>query len=684
MPRRRPSHKAKSHSKPRPVDRKDSSLKRWNTLDDIELDEEDQFHASRDKILLNDVNEEDEDGDEEEVFALRGLSDDSDGEAESPYDVADDVQESDGMHVDADTDSDLEPIPSKSKPSKPARDTKSSSKKDKDASESEEETWGRSKGAYYSSNAAQLDSDDEEANELEEQEALRLQAKAREGMCDDDFGLGDVVEGDVEPPEAMAEEVLPTPVLIKPPQDRQTVIRTLEKESPETLALARDWDDTAHNLVEVKARVDALEKTESDGLEHGLQHLYYQALLTYSTTLAFYIHLRVTEKYAARPELLRRHPILNRLLALKQGIHTLESLGVGDPLSDADDDDGEEEDEDDLMDGLEDGGDLWSLIKQNGLESDELADLLEDAAALTASPPARTRKPNLASTTPTEIEHPKKKRKTSAAHGSDRRGPVFDLVEPEYVRAPPTKKHKHKVTVGSVDTVPAADLYGEVTALGYHDLSDKQARKKSLRFHVSRIESASSRRTNARANAIGGDDDIPYKERKREREARLEKERGKKKEKGQLGDGGDDLDDLDPEVGTVDKKHKRKRALEDEDADKDAGDANGYYDLVRQASATKKERKKAEYEAAHARPEVESESTSGPRSVTRAILSNKGLTPRRSKAVRNPRVKKRQKYDQAKKKVASQKAVYKGGIGDISKYSGEQSGISKVVKGVRL
>jgi U3 small nucleolar RNA-associated protein 3 len=47
-------------------------------------------------------------------------------------------------------------------------------------------------------------------------------------------------------------------------------------------------------------------------------------------------------------------------------------------------------------------------------------------------------------------------------------------------------------------------------------------------------------------------------------------------------------------------------------------------------------------------------------------------------------VKKRQKFEQAKKKVASQKAVYKGGIGDVSKYSGEQSGISKVVKSVRL
>lgn len=84
------------------------------------------------------------------------------------------------------------------------------------------------------------------------------------------------------------------------------------------------------------------------------------------------------------------------------------------------------------------------------------------------------------------------------------------------------------------------------------------------------------------------------------------------------------------------------------------------------------------------RPDIEEDTTLGPRSLTRAILSNKGLTPHRSKSVRNPRVKKRQKFDKAKKKISSQKAVYKGGIGDSGRYDGEKSGISKVVKSVRL
>lgn len=52
----------------------------------------------------------------------------------------------------------------------------------------------------------------------------------------------------------------------------------------------------------------------------------------------------------------------------------------------------------------------------------------------------------------------------------------------------------------------------------------------------------------------------------------------------------------------------------------------------------------------------------------------------------NPRVKKRQQYDKAKKKLASQKAVYKGGLNAVGgSYEGEISGInSRVIKSVKF
>ena len=82
--------------------------------------------------------------------------------------------------------------------------------------------------------------------------------------------------------------------------------------------------------------------------------------------------------------------------------------------------------------------------------------------------------------------------------------------------------------------------------------------------------------------------------------------------------------------------------------------------------------------------EYEEDVADGQRSITRAILKNKGLTPKRGKSVRNPRVKKRQKFEKAKKRVSSQKAVYKGGLSEKGYYGGEESGISKVVKSVKV
>jgi len=121
------------------------------------------------------------------------------------------------------------------------------------------------------------------------------------------------------------------------------------------------------------------------------------------------------------------------------------------------------------------------------------------------------------------------------------------------------------------------------------DAEDKGARRKALRFHTSKIESASMRRANARA-ALGGDDDIPYRERKKEAEK-------KRKQKSNLGHGGDDLDDAEPE----EPLRKRARGEGSEDGSGGSGDENleddGYYSLVKKHKAEKKAAKKVEYDA---------------------------------------------------------------------------------------
>jgi U3 small nucleolar RNA-associated protein 3 len=342
---------------------------------------------------------------------------------------------------------------------------------------------------------------------------------------------------------------------------------------------------------------------EADGIELGLLHVYYrqfsppvyftraasgfltnqflfyitEALLTYATTLAYYLHLRTSEKYAGRPLLLRQHPVLNRLLTLKQSLITLENLGVGTASQDEDD---EYEDEDGEP-GVE-TPDLWSILMTKGLESDELTDLLMDVD----DKPSKTSKADKIEAMP-----PKKKRKTS----DDKNGQsIFDLVEPDFEAVSNSAKKKRSAPADTSST----DAFGEATFLHHADATDKQARKKSLRFHVSRIESATARRQNARVNAVGGDDDIPYRERRKEKEQRMENERQRKA--GTLGMGGDDLDDVDPEITDTSSRSKRRRRDVEDDDDSETAEANGYYELVKRQAAEKKSKKKMDYEEARA------------------------------------------------------------------------------------
>ncbi|KAJ7758492.1 Sas10 C-terminal domain-containing protein [Mycena maculata] len=590
MPRR----PRKTAGKPRPVNRGDDKIKKWDKVSDIPLDEEDEFQASRDKILLegNELGGEDG-GDDDEVF---GLDLDDDGEMEDDEDPEDD-----------------EPVPPTKKTSK-SKKSKPKPKESSDEESDEDEAWGRGRSAYYSSNAAQLDSDDEEGNELEEQEAKRLQAKSRDAMADDDFGLNDVAETTVmDVTEDAAFPAEPVPL------DPKSLIRHLEKTSPETLALARDWEDTAENVIKTRQKITKLEANDPDSLSLGMIHLHYQALLTYATALAFYLHLRSSEKYARRPDLLREHPVLARLLTLKQSLITLEELDFA-----ASDSEPGSNDKDSDNDVLVDAEQLWKLDRMQGLEDDELEDLLKDATPIAEQP------------------RPKKKRKTSSSSTL----PVFDLVEPVFTTST-AAQHRLDSSV---------DAFGEATSLQHGDAADKGARRKSLRFHTSKIESASARRQGARNNAVGGDDDIPYRENRKP----VQPPKGREQ-------GGQDLDEAEPQPKML-----------------DAEDADGYYELVKRKSKEKKAHKKAEYEAAAARPDFESPSADGPRSLTRTILTNKGLTPHRPKSVRNPRVKKREKFRKANMKISSQKAVYKGGLAETGRYDGEKSGISKVVKSVRL
>lgn len=227
---------------------------------------------NRDKILLDGSdpvkgkNLEDY-HDEEEVFALKGIGE-SDSDAGS-YDDSEDVDE-------GDEEDDEEPERTvRTKSSKktkrrgqddvPAEEESAASASDEDV----EERWGKNKFSYYSATAQEVDSDDEEARELEEAEALRLQAKAREAITDDDFGLNDsrlfqtptldtcvlypcslsscLTQSDWSDSASTQSNPGPstTVPLVTAPRDKKSILCQLELSSPEVLALAREWGHVA-------------------------------------------------------------------------------------------------------------------------------------------------------------------------------------------------------------------------------------------------------------------------------------------------------------------------------------------------------------------------------------------------------------------------------------------------------
>ncbi|EJT98698.1 hypothetical protein DACRYDRAFT_110601 [Dacryopinax primogenitus] len=644
------------------IDRRKSKIRAPVTHEDLGLDEEETWHKDKDKILLEN-DRVDEDTEDEEVFALKGISDCED--------------EGDLEEEEAEEDQDEElaaPPPRKSAKSKSnAKSTVQDaglSSESEDEDESEEETWGTKKSAYYTVPGEDEETEDEEARALETAEAKRLQRKAREGLEEDDFGLGGV-EDELEEVDAAMEEPAPVEKKQELPKDKEGLKRHLELHSPETLALAREWGDIVYRIGEIKKLIENQPAdTEPDLL--GIMHSHYQVLLTYATTLAFYLHLRATPSHATSPSPLSDHPVLDRLLELKQFLHVMESynFAADDPLRT-----GELEDEDDEegMDGV------WDLKKRMGLEDGELEALLKETRGV---------EKELAEEEEPVMTNGKVKAKSKAdgkpkSNGKEKKpvkekkkGVSFDLVQPEFV---PSARKRPSASVPA--DASADDLaYGEVTTLTAADLADKAARKRSLRFHTSRIESAAARRDAARRNREGGDEDIPYKARRKEVElqanARAEARLKKRQEQE-----GAELDD--EEWGESDRKRAREAMQPGEEEDYE-----GLYEAVERGRKRRKLEKKEAYDEERAAERFipDEEGPNGPRSLTRAILTNRGLAPKRSKLARNPRVKKRVKFEKAQKKLASQKAVFRGGQAALAgDYSGEKSGISKrLVKSVKL
>ena len=531
--------------------------------------------------------------------------------------------------------------------------------------------WGNSRRDYYNAdiNETEQDALDEEA------EARRLQRKQLEGMTEADFGFDEAEWLEAEEEEAEEAGTKGHVVTRIQPRIHITSETTAEERMDILKTRYPEFEPLAREFVELQERYEELKKScESNGAAQINQEsngndveqhmpingLKYRTLAAYLAALTMYFFLLTSTARDDKdtptcmpPEAIQDHSIMSTLIECRDLWARVKDLS-------------EPKDTDVTVNGHSNG------VKPRLEENVSMITEEEPREPIVSSKKPKAKKSRAQKSLEAQIAEAEAQRRIRLEEAEASLADLSNLTastkNDKATRRPPKEADES-----------GSDI-GEPTMLTAAELADKARQKKSLRFYTSQIAQKSNKRTAAGRDA-GGDDDLPYREKWRERQARLQAEAEKRGKKmalpGQdLGEGSDSGEEI--------SNAARKRQA----AGHDIGDDENYYDFIAAQSQKKKADKAArapEASAGGVQRIVDGEvGEDGKRAISYAIEKNKGLTPKRKKDVRNPRVKKRNKFEAKKKKLGSIKPVWKGGEGRGG-YGGELTGIkSGLIKGVRL
>lgn len=592
---------------PKEVDAADARLGPITTYADV-ADSEDEHFLKEDEIMFD---EEPRSKRQRRIEEEAEFFEDSDEEVLGLDD--------DGSDADSVVAAVTQKQPTKKKRKKGAADSDDDEEEEPE-DEEDGNWWGSSKQEYYDA-----DNIETEADALEEEaEAKRLQQKKLSKMAEEDFifdqdewlqaedpvDKGEVVTevlGDVEIPEDMSAD------------ERYKLLTT---RYPEFEHLVNEFQELHPQLAALQKAAEGQPAQSVAAVKYWILGCYVAALASYFALLTSPARDETGSQKTMDPAELRDHEIMGTLVTCRSQWNRVKDLKAS--LRDASPESESESEEVDL-----------------GVEELEAADYEPE------------RKP--------KVKAPKKSKKKAAPatkSAEDVEKSLADLYDLPLA----TKKAKKSKVAKSAANDSDSD-FGEEEALNATEAAEKAQRKKSLRFYTSQIVQKANKRAGAGRDA-GGDMDIPYRERLKDRQARLnlEAERRGKKHGEDLDAGADDSNDEDANTAAAMRN-----------------DEDDYYDMVASASS-KKKTEKADRKAALAAASkadrvvpIEEIGEDGKRKITYAIDKNKGLTPRRKKENRNPRVKKRKAYDSKMKKLGSMKPTFKGKAPGA--YQGEQSGI---------
>ncbi|OAA44776.1 Something about silencing protein 10 (Sas10) [Metarhizium rileyi] len=606
---------------PKEVDPTEARLGPITTYQDV-ADSEDEYFLNKDTITLDD-----------EPSSKRRRQEDEDIEFSDEeilgYEDSDDDDDDD----DEDGADERPSIKSKKASRKQSNDQGEPGNGDEEGEE-DSGWWGSSKQEYYNA-----DNIETEADALEEEsEAKRLQQKKLSKMKEEDFVFdGDEwLTGEPKPEEGedRVVEVLKD-IEVGPEMGTEERSRLLSTRYPE-------FEHLASELEELHPVYLGLKEDAANQPDTSIEAVKCWVLGCYVATLASYFAIltspardvsKVQKPLSATD--LRDHEVMETLLNCRKAWDRVKNL--------------------------------TAASNPEGTSTSLTSDLHNQYAldeALTAVGVAKKAK-SRGRDKAAAAKEAKRLEKAKAIESS-----VADL----YSLQLPSGKSKRKSKLASALKEDDNSDFGEEDTLDARAAADKAARKKSLKFYTSQITQKANKRSGAGRDA-GGDMDIPHRERLRDRQARLiaEAEKRGKRDSKHGADLGDDSDDDDNAAANT------LRNDEDE-----------YYNMVAHKSKNKRDEKAARYAAYAAASkadrvvETEEVGEDGKRKITYAIEKNKGLAPKRSKDVRNPRVKRRKQYEAKQKKLKSMKAVWKGGE-PKGGYQGEISGINVgVVKSIKL
>ena len=546
--------------------------------------------------------------------------------------------------------------------------------------------WGTSRQDYYNADTIETEADALE----EEAEARRLQQKQLQGLTEEDFGFDEKAwleagkpgnEGaDDDVRDNVIREVLPglevTDAMSS--EERLKIIKTrypefdpLRKEFMELQAMHEELELAAKAATTLNLHPQVKlsgnepngrheEKTPIAVVKHGASSAYLAALCMYFVLFTSGPTDQNGKPTAMPPAELRNHTVMNVLVQCRELWVKVKDIPVSEPRI--------------LSDGLYDSSNNSASQKGPSVEN-------QDPEKTTNSEMQFNKKETKVHKTKAEKALARAQAKAEALcleriHKTEQNLLTLDALisssKPAKSSVQPPRNR---------NSSPLSSDFGEQTSLTAQEASEKVKTKKSLRFYTSQIAQKSQKRDNAGRDA-GGDIDVPYRERLRDRQERLNAEaenRGKKSKKVPKGEAlGGDSDEEDQRVA--------------DELREDSGGGGGgedYYALISAQSAAKKASKLTSSSSApapltRAYPSDAIATTTGKRAITYAISKNKGLAPRRKKDVRNPRVKKRRKFEAKTKKLASVRHVYGGGEGKGG-YGGEKTGIKTgVARGVKL